>query len=295
MNLLQPDTTWIFMLPSTGELEPRHIYDVAYGVNILLKNGIEKNNIRILMDNYNQVVGKYIFLDMGIVSDFDILPVSSYYDVVADIKSSNIVIFVTGHGSINGFDCIPPIKPNPFYEALKKLSSLENAIVILGQCEAGVYNYVSLKNDKDKSCNIVAIGAAGLENSISTSQIIYKGKWEANVFLVYFFSWINKPIDIDGDDHFSVIDAYKYASYMTLQTCKNIENSHNIELERRAVELHQRREQLVKLKTEKGLTLDEELELKSIDKVQIMIRLDQRPWILNAIPASKIYFNPSCC
>ena len=60
------DTHWFFMLPSTNEVEIRHIYDIAFGVRCLISKNIDYSDITILIDNSSYAKVTLCFSNMGI-------------------------------------------------------------------------------------------------------------------------------------------------------------------------------------------------------------------------------------
>ena len=53
MGLISKNKRWFFILPSSKEAEERHIYDVAFGIKILLSKGIDYTKISVIIDNYS--------------------------------------------------------------------------------------------------------------------------------------------------------------------------------------------------------------------------------------------------
>lgn len=288
MSLLKEKTEWVFMLPSSGSAAERHIFDIAIGISFLLKQGIGNEDIKILIDNTTPDIVRDIFGSLSIPDCFVYSPTKAYFSLFTDNEYENVVIFITGHGGINGLDCAPPIKPYPFFEEIKKAPCLKNAVVFFGQCEAGIFNYVSLDTKDYNNCSIVAIGGADLQESISTPRIISNGLFSANLFLSLIFFWLGNPIDIDGDGKFTIMDAFKYSTCKTNIICKQLELETNYEKELKRIATYYRLQVLEQEKLKRELTLDESLELISCQTYDSNEKFNQVPWILNAFPAMSI-------
>lgn len=292
MGLITEDTCWLFLLPSRSNAEQRHVFDIAFGVHVLLGKMVPLENIVLLIDGCSNSLLNSTFSAMNVPVPNNLFTTEKYFDVLKKNTHKNIVIFVTGHGSIDGIDSIVPIKPYDFYNALKTSPSLQNSVVYFGQCEDGIYNYVSLKTDSDglNRSKIVAIGASGLHTSLSSSTIIQGGLWSANVFLARLFSWIQNPVDVDGDGKFSVIDSYKYATIWTHDDCKKIEHDYEIKDAKAKFALSVLKDELEEKRRQGTLTLDQELQIKAMETTINNISFDQVPWILNVFVGMEIFF-----
>ena len=292
MGLIHENTCWMFILPSSSTAEQRHVFDIAFGVLVLLKRNVNLENIVLLIDGCPNTLLEATFASMGIPVPKKLFPTERYHQLLKENVYENVVVFVTGHGSIEGIDSVPPIKSYAFYQALKTAPNLKKSVVYFGQCKDGVYNDISLKTDsKDlNNSKIVAIGASGFHNSLSSSSIIQNGMWAANIFLTRLFSWIQNPIDIDGDGKYSVIDSYKYATIWTFDDCKRIKHDHEIRNAKAKIALFILKEE-IEGKTKLGpLTADEELQIKAIDTTISNISFDQVPWILNSSVGMEIFY-----
>lgn len=288
MSLVKEKTEWVFILPSTASAAERHIFDIAIGISFLYKIGILAKDIKLFIDNTSNEIVQNIFDKLGITDCFTFLPTSSYFSLLTNNTYENVVIFVTGHGGLNGLDCEPPIKPYPFFEELKNAPNLKTAIVFFGQCEAGIFNNVSLDTQKQNNCSIVAIGGAGLQESLSTSEIIKDGSFAANIFLSQIFYWLANPIDIDGDGKFTVMDAFKFSTCQTNIICKELELKTNYEKELKRIATYSRLHTLKEEQLKRTLTLDESLELTACQTFDSNEKYNQVPWILNDYPAMNI-------
>lgn len=258
--------------------------DVLIGVSVLLKKKVDAKDIHLLIDGVNGGRKRFPFPpDIQL----DSRPVHDYGDILKDNSYENIVVFVTGHGGMDGMDTTPPLKPYAFYESLKTAPNLKHAVVFFCQCEAGIYNYVDLRPHKetDNKSDIVAIGAAGLHSSLSM-EMLQGIHASLNVFLTHVYFWILDPVDMDGDGHCSVMDCYKYATIKTYEMCKQSELTHSISTEAVKVKLstfddeHKDRE----------LTEEEDLQRKAMVMSLGLTDFNQTPWILNAYPAMGMFF-----
>lgn len=292
MGLIKENTCWLFILPSTSNAEQRHVFDIAFGVHVLLDKKVSLENIVLLIDGCSAALLESTFSVMNVTVPQRVFDTSYYYQLLKENHYENIVIFVTGHGSINGIDSVAPIKPYNFYNALKTAPHLKNSVIYFGQCEDGVYNYISLKTDFQEfnGSKIVAIGASGLHNSLSSSTIIQDGVWSANVFLARLFSWIQNPVDVDGDGQYSVIDSYKFATISTYNDCKKIEHDYEIKDAKSKLALSVLKDEIEEKRQHGVLTADQELQIKALETTINNLSFDQTPWVLNVFAGMDIFF-----
>jgi len=171
----------------------------------------------------------YLFVDMD---PAQLTPFLSPFGITKNIHSpatlagelakltgyENAIIVVTGHGTPTGIATKPAITPHLLLQSFRGLKGIKTGAIILGQCYAGIFNFA----DAEKATPLVFIGAANLDLSLSidiTLKQPIKDKsgadalpgWRANSFLLHLFFWLHSPTDIDGDGHFSLMDAYKYS------------------------------------------------------------------------------------
>ncbi len=292
MGLIHENTCWVFILPSSSTAEQRHVFDIAFGVLVLLKKNVNLENIVLLIDGCSNSLLETTFASLGISVPNKIFSTKHYHQLLKENVYENVVVFVTGHGSIEGIDSIEPIKPYAFYQALKTAPYLKNSVVYFGQCEDGVYNDISLKTNSEglNNSKIVAIGASGFHHSLSSPSIIPNGMWAANIFLARLFSWILDPKDVDGDGRFSVIDSYKYATIWTYADCKRIEHDYEIKYAKAKFALSVLKEEIEEKRKHGTLTADQELQKKALETTISNISFDQVPWILNADAGMDIFY-----
>lgn len=224
-NLREEKTFWIFLLSSRKQQpESNNIRDVGFGLYCLENAHIDKNDIFLLIDCEPMDQVQSILKEFTNQS-YDICPSSKLVEIIRKNEEyTHMVLFVLGHGSECGIASRPiDITPHMLYSSIRQSSTLVTATVYLGQCFAGLFNYMDaqsvFKEDGKKSPNIIVLGATGLYSSIasSTTEKIKdcKIRWAANIFLYYVFLWFKNPLDKDGDSHFTIMDSFKYAALMT--------------------------------------------------------------------------------
>ena len=217
MGLIDESIRWFFLLPSSKEVEERHVYDVAFGIRILLAKKIQYKDIAVFIDRYVKDKVELVFSKLGIYLPSKIYSTSELEFCLENNVYKNAVVFVTGHGSENGLDSVPSITPYKLYEKFQSTINFRRVVFYFGQCYAGIFNYMPLSThlglNKNTKCNMVAIGSTGLSTSISIPISIPVGtnevKWVANIFLFYILHSILYNRDIDGDGKFTVMDSFK--------------------------------------------------------------------------------------
>lgn len=295
MGLISKNTRWFFILPSSKEAEERHIYDVAFGIKVLLSKGIDYTKISVIIDNYSKVKLIAVFSQFALEIPNKIYKLSDLPNILENNKSKNGVVFVTGHGSPEGLDSAPPMKPFPLYKQFQTTKNFKRVIFYFGQCYAGIFNQMPLStrlglNIKSK-CSMVAIGSTGLFSSISYPITINNSIcWSANVFLSSVFSWISTSNDIDGDEKLSVMDSFKSASISTNETLISIKKKDNISSLMQQAQLVKCIEKL----QSKDISSDDKnniiLEIQALEKMLEIRYITQEPWILNASVAMNTEF-----
>ena len=225
MGLIKENTRWFFLLPSSCEVEERHVYDVAFGIRVLLAKRIQYNNVSVLIDNYSKNKVEMVFSKMGIPLPDKIYSTTELGICLENNTYENAVVFVTGHGSENGLDSNPPITPYILYEKFQSTINFKRVVFYFGQCYAGIFDYMPLSThlglNENAKCDMVAIGSTGLSTSISIPIEISKIRWVANIFLLYVFCSILNNKDVDGDGKFTVMDSFKVATIKTNRYLKN--------------------------------------------------------------------------
>lgn len=306
MSLTTEKSHWVFLLSSIDEPEERHIYDIAFGIFCLECSGIHPKRISIFID------GKDRKLISGIISNasthkYKIGRSKDLFTYFEKKSANNLIMFVSGHGNIDGLPATPPIKPYSLLNFIKTIPNLKLGVLYLGQCYAGIFNYMSVGG---KTCSetgnileppIVVVGATNLYSSISASTkemfLTAEKTWVANLFLLYLFKWIKNPFDVDGDGKFSVMDSFKFAGSQSNDSNKkiksaNFQSPHFVLEQIRLIEERMKKHPTkdVSDPTYIPLLLDRqalEYEYKKILDIQFN---HQEPWILNSIPAQIIEY-----
>lgn len=295
MSLTKENTKWVLLLSSSGDAEERHIWDISFGVFCLESAGISPNNIFIYVDGRNRTYINQI-ISNATKHDYTIKESSDLFSDQKENLHENMVLFVTGHGSIDGIDASPPITPFSLIKLIKESPKLESAIVYLGQCVAGIFNYVPAGKYKgswvEKGPEVILVGATNLHNSLSRSTeekfLNESFIWVANLFLLYVFKWITAPVDVDGDGQTTIIDSYKYAGVMSHGASKVIKIStfaHSLTLHEEWISAKKNYEKdpndlMLKLKFKAA-------EQKYINALDARYT-HQECWVLNSIPAQSI-------
>jgi hypothetical protein len=303
VGLLTECTNWIFLLPANPEAEDRHIYDVAYGVFCLEQKGIKPEDITIIIDGDRGRITA--LLQIASMYKYQIFNSSDINTIFQNNTYDNVALFVTGHGSINGLASNFPIKPYPLLHTIRTAPGLKYGVIYLGQCYAGIFNYMQVKNSSRKriaqtEAPLVIIGATNLYESISTMTtekfLQTKNSWNANMFLFNLFQWILNPIDADGDDKYTVMDSYKCAGTNTNDLYKKLKLTDNIRTRNITFDIDNLVRECESLKSSGRMLefMTKQLQLQAILKIygdSLNIRFNhQEPWILNATLAQDIEF-----
>lgn len=277
------NTVWVFV--AAGGAEGRHISDLLWGISVLKRKGVRESQIYIFTDfiptatimnafgiNKNIFHAKYLKNELQKITGF-----------------KHMIMAVSGHGTHIGLPVSgSKLAPNDVIQAIRSCSDLESGTLILGQCYAGVFNFLPA-SDKPE---IVIMGATNLYSSlsatitlkhplISSDLKLQLQSWLANIFLFYIFDWILNPTDIDGDGKVTVADMYKYAGVRS--------NQHLLLLKSQLAKTYDDWCIAAKQKLddhESGKTLLSEIEKKSIE-TQLEnnlsnLYLHQEPWLLHA-------------
>lgn len=294
MSLIGGNTRWVLFLSSRADAEPRHVQDLAYGLMCLQQAGVDIKNIDVYVDGTDRVSIEN-FIKSGTTSN---VTVKRSADFFADQKANtheNLVMFITGHGSLAGLDAAPPITPHALLTSIKSSPQLQRAIVYLGQCYAGIFNYIgagskALANGANDP-QVILIGATNLNESLShsTSETLVTGpqNWPANLFLLLVFKWFLNPIDVDGDGKHTVIDSYKFAGAMSNYANKQVKANafpQTHELQKKwesAKDAHDHNATPTNLA---NLDAASTLYQKHLE----IMYVHQECWILNAIPSQHI-------
>lgn len=169
---ISKDSKFIFIITSSRSLEDRFLFDVSYGIGVLKSKGVADGDITIITDSTKEILAA----KCSNMSNVLFSTSSSLEYVIENAECDNLFIISSCHGSIDGIDSEPPIKPSPFNQALKKNKHAKNILVFFGQCYAGIFNFMDVRDDTK---SIVYIGATNIDTSFS-----YRLKglpWVANI------------------------------------------------------------------------------------------------------------------
>jgi hypothetical protein len=205
MSLTNEKTAWFFLSGSSSHFETRHIDDIGFGISCLESRGISDKDIFVFIDGPSADIHSQLSLFTS--KPYSVNTTDNFLPLVSTNSYDNIIIFVTGHGSVDGIDTQTILKPYPLISAIKNAPGIKTAIVFLGQCYAGTFNYMQAGGTP----SIVIIGATNLFLSMSNETTENGITWAANAFLLNLFHWIRSPVDIDGDGKLTIMDAYKFA------------------------------------------------------------------------------------
>lgn len=275
MNICS-NTKFLFILTSSDKIEDRFLYDAEICIHTIHGKGVQLSNIVIATDSDNSMILAKCPSMRGVmfVSSQQLL------DTIRTLECINLIILADCHGSIHGIDAKSPIKPYPFTEAIKNNPFVTNVVVFFGQCYAGIYNWVDVRQEEK---NIIYIGATGFDSSLSYG--LSGIRWAANISLIAFFKWLLDPKDIDGDGVLTVMDLYKYIAVFTNNVTDDIEKQQTSKLVDAKVELK------IAMK-ERGSSPDAmtKLEQEAIEAMENYIVPHQDPWLLNAFSAQQVQF-----
>ncbi|WP_176300717.1 MULTISPECIES: hypothetical protein [Burkholderia cepacia complex] len=294
MSLIGGNTKWVLFLSAKGDAEWRHIMDLAFGVLCLEKAGVSISDISIYIDGADR--GSIAnFIKNGTNSAFVVKESKEFFVDQAKNTHENLVMFVTGHGGPDGIDAAQPITPYGLLNSIKSSPNLQRAIVYLGQCYAGIFNYIGAgsKTNQDGVADpeVIFIGATNLHESLSssTSEDFVSGpvSWHANLFLLFAFKWFSNPVDVDGDGRLAVIDSYKYAGVYSNAANKNGKANglaHSVDLQSKWIAARDAHGANPSAQTQVAL----DAAYTQYAAHLAILYVHQECWILNAIPSQRI-------
>lgn len=265
---------FIFIITSSGYLEDRFVYDVNFGINILKGRGLADEDIIIVTDTAKEV----LVAKCGNLADIAFSTSSSLDFVIENAICENLFVISCCHGSMSGIDATPAIKPQFINQALKNNHHAKNILLFLGQCYAGIFNFMDVRDDNKR---IVYIGATDIDTSLSYR--LDGCGWVANISVFALFKWLESPVDIDGDGACSITDLYKYVAYYTNNVTRQIEKFHHFHLI----------DESIRIKMDQGKTahdgsLSSEISKDAIELIRNFIIPHQNIWMLNAIAAGNM-------
>ncbi|MNZ85493.1 hypothetical protein D3C78_1042860 [compost metagenome] len=292
MSLINGSTRWVLFLGSGGQSEDRHILDLAFGLQCLESAGVNLSNIFIYVDGPNRTLISQL-ISNGSKNPPTTKETAYFFSDLDTNDHENLVMFITGHGGIDGIEAPTPITPYALLGRIKSTPKLKHAIIYLGQCHAGIFNYIGAGRKNKDEPEVILVGATNLHESISsnTKESLASGdaSWIANIFLLHLFKWISNPVDVDGDGRRTVIDSYKYAGALSNNSSKSMKMGTFIN----SFDLH-RKWETAKEDYKKSPSLQAQLNLQAAEDQYAQILgvryIHQECWILNAIPAQHIEF-----
>lgn len=266
---------FIFIATSSAHLEDRFLYDVNYGVAILKNQGVADEDIIVVTDATKEtLVAKCTNMSNVLFSTS-----SSFEFVIENADCENLFVISCCHGSISGIDSTTPIKPFSLNQALKNNKYAKNILVFLGQCYAGIFNFLDVR---DKNKNIVYIGATDIDASLS--YMLNGCEWVANISVFALFQWLKNPRDIDGDGIFSITDLYKFVSFYTNSVTRDIEKIQTYHLIDASV-----RSKMEEARTTSSGSLSSQITKDAAEVIRNYIVPHQNTWMLNAIAAGGMH------
>lgn len=294
MSLINDNTRWVLFLSAKGDPEQRHIMDLAFGVLCLERAGVKMADISIYVDGADRVSIES-FIKHGTNSPFSVKTSDEFFIDQTKNTHDNLVMFVTGHGDLDGISAAQPITPYKLLNSIKSSPNLKRAVVYLGQCYAGIFNYIGAGSKKDPNGNpdpeVIFIGATNLHESISSStqETFVSGSlpWLANLFLLFAFKWFSNPVDVDGDGKFTVIDSYKYAGVLVNAVNKKGKTNTlalSVDLQAKWIAAKEAHDAAPNQQSE----LAQEAAFIQYSAHLSFLHVHQECWILNAVPAQNL-------
>ncbi len=209
-----------------------------------------------------------------------------YSTIIPTLTYKCLIVVVAGHSGLYGvgYDFIDSsslrqtgeISPTDLVNAVNLNSTLDAAVLILGGCLSGTFNFLNTKKYKHKFC---IVGSTGFHNSLNSEL---SNGVVGNVFLFFAARWFDPSIkkDVDGDGLDSIMDCYKYAGTSTAELLKTSRTSWYLEIKGFEHDLSN-----IYLSEEKKRYLRDEIQQRLS-----LIHTYQEPWILNANDAREIIF-----
>lgn len=277
----------MFLSTHTEEID---LKDIWWGILALRNKGVPTDKIFVFTDHPVQHAHFTQFSGLNLES-FDAIE-STYPNLPA---SEHVVVIVLGHGGHMGVKSFSgkTFAPHPFVTLLKSAPEVRTVSIILGQCYAGLFNYLNVRGSP-KVCILGATNlhlsmAAPMEATCSGAGINCEGnvtaEWVANIFMLRFFGWIYELNDVDGDGAVSILDGYRFAATGSNDLTRDIKKSiaeHLAQLQKVLEELKSAGEA-----NDPGGDRRRAIEL-SIDGISTTLNLHQEPWVLHSDLARSI-------
>lgn len=289
LSVSKDNTLWVFISGHTGEED---ILDILWCSQQLASLGVGTEDILIFSDHPKSKIHLEPLLKGSLIGELDSF-LQEFPKLVKD-KHEHIMAVIAGHGghvgvlSYNG----TVFKPHPIVQTLKSGSKVKSISLVLGQCYAGVFNYLNVRGAPP----VCIIGATNLHLSLANPTVaefldingnLVKWKWVANMFLLRYFDWLKLRNDIDGDGVVSVLDGYRHAAILSNDELRELKNKNTGLLRETEVELEK-----LKLEPESDLILARMQALKEeIENLKMTITHHQEPWVLHPDLARSIKIN----
>jgi hypothetical protein len=283
---------WVFV---SGSNEARHLHDIVFAVHALRKKGVPDKNILVFTDHP---------IPAQFLAPFGINNIHRPETLESEISKCSgfrcLMLVVTGHGVSDGIPVAGSgnISPTALLKAARSCPGIQTAALILCQCFAGVFRYLDVR----ESPPICLLGATNLNESVSLALRLpneiptcdgSRGlqQWLANYFLVFFFEWLGRGLDVDGDGECSLMDGYRYAGVRTNQAVRDLKVDLHIEADRLKLEL----QRLSSASAFGSAASPAEMLLVDATRQQLgqvlqMLYLHQDSWVMNSFLAPKIRF-----
>jgi hypothetical protein len=102
LNLLEPDTIWLFL---SGSDEERFLDDISFGVECLVHRGVLASNVLLFVD---QPTPLSIISSHHYLGGMEVFTTSEIVGKISQKSPAKLVVIVTGHGSEVGYpsDCL---------------------------------------------------------------------------------------------------------------------------------------------------------------------------------------------
>ena len=266
---------FILIATSKNYVEDRFLYDVNHGIDILRSRGVSDEDIAIITD---ATKGTWVEKCAN-MANIPFYTSSMLISVIENAECDSLFIVSSCHGSMDGIDSVTPIKPFSLNKALKNNKYAKNILVFLGQCYAGIFNFMDVR---DNEKNIVYIGATDINTSFSC--MLSGCGWVANISVFALFKWIESPPHIDGDGVYSITDLYKFVSCFTNSITNEIEKIQTSHLIDASVSLKLEEERLSSL----GSPLMSQIAKDAAEVIKNYTVPHQSTWMLNAIAAGNM-------
>lgn len=249
----------------SGSSQENHLADLLISFFDFKDYGVSPHNINVFVPNSSlSQLQEY----MPEATFFDCL---DYSNLVPTLAGKYLINIVTGHGNVYGIQngSSSSISPTEYLAPIKKSKNFELAILVFGQCIAGVFNFLDARATKPIFC---FIGATGLHSSLNYEV---NPQITSNVFLSYFTNWFSesqKRQDVTGDGVTDLLDCFKFAGSETSQLI----------LKSRAKWYSQMRAHEGKLLGGNLTPLEESAAHTNVEELLKLIHSVQEPWILNS-------------